>query len=129
MSGHEKFRKTAEYQLLLGTIALPGCLVGALLINRLGRRNLMMLGFTGYLIIGLSVGLAYDKLLRSVPAFVVLYGLMQSFGNMGPGDTLGLVSAESYATPVRGAQLLPSSRGRSSPFLEPGPSASPPARS
>lgn len=85
MSGHEKFRKTAEYQLLLGTIALPGCLVGALLINRLGRRNLMMLGFTGYLIIGLSVGLAYDKLLRSVPAFVVLYGLMQSFGNMGPG--------------------------------------------
>jgi hypothetical protein len=27
---------------------------------------------------------------------------MQSFGNLGPGDMLGLVSAESYATAVRG---------------------------
>ena len=27
---------------------------------------------------------------------------MQSFGNMGPGDMLGLASAESYATAVRG---------------------------
>ncbi|GAA5928326.1 hypothetical protein JCM3775_000576 [Rhodotorula graminis] len=102
VTGHEKFRKTAEYQLLLGTIALPGCLVGALIVNRLGRRNLMILGFTGYLVIGLSVGLAYDKLLKTVPAFVVLYGLMQSFGNLGPGNVLGLSSAESYATPVRG---------------------------
>ena len=30
------------------------------------------------------------------------YGLMQSFGNLGPGDMLGLVSAESFATAVRG---------------------------
>jgi len=27
---------------------------------------------------------------------------MLSFGNMGPGDMLGLVSAESYPTPIRG---------------------------
>jgi len=27
---------------------------------------------------------------------------MQSSGNLGPGDMLGLVSAESYATPIRG---------------------------
>ncbi|BGP42721.1 Plasma membrane permease, mediates uptake of glycerophosphoinositol and glycerophosphocholine [Rhodotorula kratochvilovae] len=100
--GHELVRKTAEYQLLLGTIALPGVIVGALLVNRLGRRNLMMLGFGGYLLVGLIVGCAYDKIIKVVPAFVVLYGLMQSFGNMGPGDTLGLVSAESYATAVRG---------------------------
>ncbi|GAA5824335.1 hypothetical protein JCM3770_001811 [Rhodotorula araucariae] len=100
--GHDLVRHTAEYQLLLGTIALPGVIVGALLVNRLGRRNLMISGFAGYLIIGLIVGCAYDKLIKTVPAFVVLYGLMLSFGNMGPGDTLGLVSAESYATAVRG---------------------------
>lgn len=129
MTGHEKFRKTAEYQLLLGTIALPGCLIAALVVNRLGRRNLMILGFTGYLVIGLSVGLAYDKLLKTVPAFVVLYGLMQSFGNLGPGSVLGLSSAESYATPVRGAQLFPSSCGRPSPFPRSEPPLSPPARS
>ncbi|KAJ7085741.1 major facilitator superfamily transporter [Mycena belliarum] len=100
--GHELVRKTAEYQLLLGVIALPGCFVGAALVNRLGRRNTMILGFSGYLIFGLIVGLAYDKVIKNVAGFVVLYGLMNSFANAGPGDMLGLTSSESYATAVRG---------------------------
>ncbi|PAV22202.1 MFS Git1p-like glycerophosphoinositol permease [Pyrrhoderma noxium] len=95
-------KSTAEWQLLLGTIALPGVFVGAYLCNRLGRRYTMMLGFSGYLIFGLIIGLAYEKITGIIPLFVVFYGLMQSFGNMGPGDMLGLVSAESFATPVRG---------------------------
>ncbi|KAF8078515.1 MFS Git1p-like glycerophosphoinositol permease [Lyophyllum atratum] len=76
-------RRTAEWQLLLSAIA-------------------MMLGFSGYLVFGLIIGLSYDKITKIIPLFVVFYGLMQSFGNLGPGDMLGLVSAESYATPVRG---------------------------
>jgi MFS family permease len=40
--------KTAEYQLLLGTIALPGVFIGAYLCNKIGRKNTMMLGFSGY---------------------------------------------------------------------------------
>lgn len=95
-------RKTAEFQLLLGAIALPGVFVGALLCNKLGRRNTMMLGFSGYLVFGLIIGLSYDKITKIIPLFVIFYGLMQSFGNLGPGDMLGLVSAESYPTSVRG---------------------------
>ncbi|KAK0466921.1 major facilitator superfamily domain-containing protein [Desarmillaria tabescens] len=102
VKGKELVRKTAEYQLLLGTIALPGCVVGALLVNHLGRRNTMILGFSGYLIFGLAVGCAYDKVIKNVPGFIVLYGLMNSFANAGPGDMLGLTSSESYATAVRG---------------------------
>ncbi|KAL1674582.1 major facilitator superfamily domain-containing protein [Schizophyllum commune] len=82
-------KKTAEWQLLLGTIALPGVLV-------------MMLGFSGYLIFGLIIGCAYEKITGIIPLFIVFYGLMQSFGNLGPGNMLGLVSAESYPTPIRG---------------------------
>ncbi|KAJ7766893.1 MFS general substrate transporter [Mycena metata] len=100
--GHELIRKTAEYQLLLGMIAIPGCFVGAALVNRLGRRNTMIFGFSGYLIFGLIVGCAYDKVIKNVAGFVVLYGLMNSFANAGPGDMLGLTSSESYATAVRG---------------------------
>ncbi|KAJ6531332.1 major facilitator superfamily domain-containing protein [Mycena capillaripes] len=100
--GHELVRKTAEYQMLLGVIAIPGCFVGAALVNRLGRRNTMILGFSGYLIFGLAVGLAYNMVIKNVAGFVVLYGLMNSFANAGPGDMLGLVSSESYATAVRG---------------------------
>ncbi|GAA5934027.1 uncharacterized protein JCM15063_000535 [Sporobolomyces koalae] len=102
--GKEKIRKTAEWQLLLSTLALPGCIVGALIVNRLGRRNLMILGFSGYLLIGLIVGIAYPKLSQPshVGIFIFLYGLLGTFGNLGPGNTLGLTSAESYATAVRG---------------------------
>jgi MFS family permease len=94
--------KTAEWQLLLGAIQLPGVFVGAWLCDRLGRKQTMMLGFSGYLIFGLIIGCAYDKITGIVPLFVVFFGLMQSSGNMGPGDMLGLLSSESYATAVRG---------------------------
>ncbi|KAJ8103343.1 metabolite transport GIT1 protein [Lipomyces tetrasporus] len=95
-------RKNGEWQLLLGTIALPGVVVGALLCNRIGRRATMMLGFSGYLVFGLIIGCAFEKLSKIVPLFVVFYGLMMSTGNLGPGDMIGLLSSESYATAVRG---------------------------
>ncbi|KAG0650541.1 Glycerophosphodiester transporter GIT1 [Hyphodiscus hymeniophilus] len=94
--------KTGEWSLLLGALALPGVFLGAFLCDRLGRKQTMMLGFSGYLIFGLIIGCAYDKITKIVPLFVVFYGLMQSSGNLGPGDMLGLISSESYATAVRG---------------------------
>lgn len=98
----EIIKQTGEWQLLLGAIALPGVIIGAYLCDRLGRKNTMMLGFSGYLIFGLIIGCSYDKITKIVPLFVVFYGLMQSSGNMGPGDMLGLLSSETYATSVRG---------------------------
>lgn len=95
-------RSTAEWQLLFGAIALPGVFLGAFLCQKIGRKNTMMLGFSGYLVIGLIIGLAYDKISKITVLFVIFYGLMQSSGNMGPGDMLGLLSSESYATSVRG---------------------------
>lgn len=115
----------------------------------------MILGFSGYLLIGLIVGIAYPQrksrldpgyhfldharfltCFNCMPTvsqpsrvgiFIFLYGLLGSFGtspshvgyrhylqvsgsrrsyrltgNLGPGNTLGLTSAESYATSVRG---------------------------
>lgn len=53
-------------------------------------------------VFGLIIGCAYDRITTITPLFVVFYGLMQSSGNLGPGDMLGLLSSESYATAVRG---------------------------
>jgi MFS family permease len=50
----------------------------------------------------LIIGCAYDQITKILPLFVIFYGLMQSSGNMGPGDMLGLISSETYATSVRG---------------------------
>ncbi|KAI9445250.1 MFS general substrate transporter [Lactarius indigo] len=95
-------KKIAEWQLLLSSITLPGVVLGAFLCNPLGRRNTMILGFSCYLMFALIIGLAYEKLSKITPLFVIFYGLMQSSGLMGPGDMVLLVSAESYATPIRG---------------------------
>ena len=95
--GPNNVRSTAEWQWLLGAIALPDVIVGAYLCNRIGRKNTMMLGFGGYLVFGLIIGCAYEKITQILPLFVIFYGLMQSLGNMGPGDMLGLLSSESYA--------------------------------
>jgi MFS family permease len=94
--------KTAEWQLLLGIISLPGVFIGAWLCNKIGRRNTMITGFCGYLLFGLIIGCAYNQITKIIPLFVIFYGLMQSSGNLGPGDMLGLISSESYATAVRG---------------------------
>ncbi|KAF2148406.1 putative glycerophosphoinositol permease [Myriangium duriaei CBS 260.36] len=95
-------RSTAEWQLLLGSLALPGVFIGAYLCDRIGRKQTMMLGFSGYLIFGLIIGCAYDRITKILPLFIVFYGLMLSSGNLGPGNMLGLLSSESYATAVRG---------------------------
>ncbi|PCH33816.1 MFS general substrate transporter [Wolfiporia cocos MD-104 SS10] len=95
-------KKTGEWQLLLSTFVIPGIIVGVLLCNPLGRRKTLYIGFAGYLVFALAIGCAYEKLTKIVPLFVVLYGMMHSAGAVGPGNLMGLVSAEPYATPVRG---------------------------
>ncbi|OJD40466.1 mfs git1p-like glycerophosphoinositol permease [Diplodia corticola] len=92
----------ALWQLILALMTLPGVFVGIFLVNRLGRRWTGILGFGGYLLIGLIVGCSFAEISKVIPAFVVMYGLMQSLGHMGPGATLGLVSTESYPTAIRG---------------------------
>ncbi|KAI2629478.1 metabolite transport protein GIT1 [Xylaria nigripes] len=95
-------KTTIEWTLLLSAISLPGIFLGMWLCDRIGRKLTMMLGFGGYLVFGLIVGIAYEKVVNIVPLFVVLYAVMQSLGGMGPGNMQGLVSSESYATAVRG---------------------------
>ncbi len=93
---------TAEWTLLLGSIALPGVFIGAYLLDIVGRKKIMMIGFGGYLVFGLIIGCAYTQISAILPLFVVFYGILLSFGNFGPGNLLGVISTESYATAVRG---------------------------
>lgn len=98
----KNLEKIAEWNLLLGVIAIPGVLVGAYLCDRIGRRNTLALGFSGYIVFGLIIGCSFDKIKNITALFIIFYGLMMSAGNLGPGDMMGLVSSESFATPIRG---------------------------
>lgn len=48
-------KKVAEWTLLLGVIALPGVFLGSLVVDSWGRKYCLMIGFSGYLVIGLSL--------------------------------------------------------------------------
>jgi MFS family permease len=95
-------RQTAIWQVILAVLPVPGVLIGAWLTNVIGRRNTGILGFAGYVVLGFIIGGTYAKLSKNIAAFVVLYGLLQAFGHMGPGATIGLISSESFPTAVRG---------------------------
>lgn len=96
--------RTAEWQLLISAIALPGVIFGAFLVERIGRRKTLMMGFTGFMIMGIIIGTSFNKLNEHglIGAFVVLYGLFVFFGNAGPGDVEGLIASESYPSSIRG---------------------------
>lgn len=104
LPAHERTNlvRIAEWGLLIGVIALPGVFIGAYLNDVIGRKYTIMIGFSGYIIFGLAVGLSYEKISKIAPLFIVLYALMLSLGNLGPGDGMGLISSESFATPIRG---------------------------
>lgn len=94
-------RTTAIWQVVLAVLPVPGVVVGAWLTNAIGRRWTGILGFGGYLVLGFLIGGLYSKLSQHIAAFVVLYGLLQAFGHMGPGSTIGLISSESFPTAMR----------------------------
>ncbi|KAH9839082.1 major facilitator superfamily domain-containing protein [Rhodofomes roseus] len=95
--------RTAGYRLLLVVFALSGSLAGAMVCDTIGRRNLILVSFVGYVIFALIIGCAYDRLLNVTPLLVVLYALMLFMGNLGPGNLLSLIASESYPSNVRGS--------------------------
>ena len=96
-------RTVAIWQFILALLAVPGVIVGSYLCNKIGRKWTGIAGWIGYIVLGFIVGGFYGKLTKdAIPAFVVLYGLMQSLGHMGPGATIGLMSVELYPTAIRG---------------------------
>ncbi|KAJ3018591.1 UNVERIFIED_CONTAM: Inorganic phosphate transporter pho84 [Siphonaria sp. JEL0065] len=81
---------------------LPGCYAAALVIDRMGRRNLQMLGFIGMGITYVVIAAAYDQILSSSSiGLVILYIIGQFFQNFGSNTTTFIISAELYPTKIR----------------------------
>lgn len=70
--------------------------------DRIGRRQTMTLGFTCLGVMGFIIGGALEPLKSVFPLFVVLYGLFNASGEMGPGVATFLCGTESFPTPLRG---------------------------
>lgn len=87
---------------LITTLGLPGAIIGAWLADVIGPKKTFIIALSLQIIIGFIMGGLFSKLREHIAAFVVVYGLFQSFGQMGPGDNLGLLASKSCATCVKG---------------------------
>lgn len=61
--------------------------------------HLQLQSATGFLLSGFYGTLATPKY---IGAFVVVYGLFLSFGELGPGNNIGLLASKTSATAIRG---------------------------
>ncbi|KAJ5621132.1 hypothetical protein N7510_005116 [Penicillium lagena] len=90
------------YGTVINCFYLPGCLVGGLLMDRIGRKQTMTLGFMLWAVWGFILGGALKPIQTVFPLFVVMYGIFNALGEMGPGVSTFLCAAESFPTPLRG---------------------------
>ncbi|KAJ5948084.1 hypothetical protein N7466_001099 [Penicillium verhagenii] len=90
------------YGTVINCFYLPGCILGGFLMDRIGRKQTMTLGFFLWGIWGFILGGALTPIQTVFPLFVVMYGIFQALGEMGPGVATFLCASESFPTPLRG---------------------------
>lgn len=96
------FSTANSSQTVINCFYLPGCLLGGLLMDRIGRKQTMTLGFFIWAIWGFILGGALGPIQSVFPLFIVMYGIFNALGEMGPGVSTFLCAAESFPTPLRG---------------------------
>lgn len=101
-STNQSMTESIGWSALINFFALPGSFIGALLMDRIGRRQTYALGWAIVCVFGFVIGGAMVPLQHVFPLFVVFYALFQTFLSVGPGDCNFLVSSESFPTPLRG---------------------------
>ncbi|EMR10827.1 hypothetical protein PNEG_00973 [Pneumocystis murina B123] len=79
-----------------------GSFIGAFMTDYFEPKNVLAFGVFLQGIFGFLMAGLYLKLKDSVIAFIILYALFMAFGEIGPGDNIGNISAKASPTPIRG---------------------------
>ena len=70
--------------------------------DKIGRKQTMTLGFVMWSVLGFIIAGALNPIQSVFPLCIVLYGIFNALGEMGPGVATFLCGAESFPTPLRG---------------------------
>lgn len=74
--------------------------------DKIGRRQTMALGFVLWSLLGFIIGGAVFPIMKILPLFIVLYGIFNGLGEMGPGVS----DPSSYTSkPLRSLTFVPRS--------------------
>jgi MFS transporter, PHS family, inorganic phosphate transporter len=85
---------------IVAVFAVPGYIVAVLLLDKVGRRSIQLLGFAVMALMFLLIGLIPGVSTTLAP-FLVLYGASYFFTEFGPNMTTFIYPAELFPTEVR----------------------------
>ncbi|KAJ6259509.1 hypothetical protein Dda_5146 [Drechslerella dactyloides] len=103
--GDEKaLYKPFGWNVVLNLFYIPGAVAGSFISDWIGAKEAMTVGLIAQGCVGLIMAGCYGKLATSehVAAFVVVYGVFLTLGELGVGDNIGLLASKSSATAIRG---------------------------
>ncbi|KAG8991316.1 hypothetical protein FRB90_001394, partial [Tulasnella sp. 427] len=92
------------WNVVINLFYIPGCMIGALLVDRVKPRLLMTIALLLQAVFGFAMSGAYSYFATPahIAGFTIMYGIFLSFGEMGPGNCLGLLASKSSPTAFRG---------------------------
>jgi len=100
--GFEGLEGKSLTTLIIVMIMLPGYFVGVALINRLGRKNVQVIGYANMILWFGICGLAYEWLRAEAPLlFLTIYGLTFFFSNFGPNLTTYVIPGEIFPSQAK----------------------------
>jgi MFS transporter, PHS family, inorganic phosphate transporter len=85
---------------IVAVFAIPGYIVAILLLDRIGRRTIQILGFAIMALMFLLIGLI-PAVTTTLAPFLILYGISYFFTEFGPNMTTFIYPAELFPTEVR----------------------------
>ncbi|ODN74417.1 hypothetical protein, variant [Cryptococcus amylolentus CBS 6039] len=92
---------------LINAFYLPGTLFGAFIVDYLGPKYCMIFGLCVQSILGFILSGTYNLLTQPsrIAGFAILYGLFLAFGEVGPGNNLGLLASKAIGPTATRGQL------------------------
>ncbi|KAK2463443.1 hypothetical protein APHAL10511_004529 [Amanita phalloides] len=90
------------WNVVINLFYMPGTIIGAFIVDYLGPKYTMIAGLLCQAVVGFLMSGLYKHLTNHIAAFAVVYGIFLSFGEVGPGNCLGLLASKTGPTAVRG---------------------------
>merc|ERR1719221_2169899 len=86
---------------ILALIGLPGYYMATCFMEKLGRKNIQVMGFAAMAVVYALLGIFLDQLQKSAGLLLFVYGLTYFFSNFGPNSTTFILPSESFPEEVR----------------------------
>ncbi|KAH9945300.1 metabolite transporter [Epithele typhae] len=100
--GNSSLSVVFGWSVVINLFYIPGTVIGAFVVDFLGPKYTMITGLLCQAVIGFIMSGLYNQLVNHIAAFAIVYGIFLSFGELGPGNCLGMLAAKSGPTAVRG---------------------------